>query len=338
MLTRFELSSMPSLAMLPSFVTPSNGGLGMNASVTLVGVTSGAYTVTARAVDAVGHVEALGVTVSFAVDLDAPTSRLVHSLTPFSSHNTVVVGVNASDGMSGVSSFVRVDSGVWQNMSTAAVSLSLVDGAHCIECRGIDAAGNAQPPPYDGVSVTVDTMPPVVSVAAGVVPAFNTLSVVSVTVTVSDATVTSVRGVLDGFVDTAVTRVGSGMLSVGVAADGNHTLVLSSEDAAGNTGSVVSVSWYTDRVAPLTSASLTSASSLVRDPSANVSVSTANEAYPSLCVACWQYAVVSASGSTLVSMGRCESTRMLSFAYTSGRASMCSALTLRVMLAPMRVA
>jgi hypothetical protein len=316
MLTRFELSSMPALAMLPSFLTPSDGGMGLNASLTLVGMASGAYTVTARAVDAVGHVDAVGVTVSFVVDLDAPTSRLVHSLTPFVNRSSVVVGVNASDAMSAVSTFVRVDGGVWQSMSAPTVSLTLADGAHRIECRGVDAAGNAQPPPYDGVDVTVDTVPPVVTVAAGAVPAFSALSVVLVPVTVSDATLTSVQGVLDDSVDATVSRVGSGVVSVGVAVDGNHTLVLSSEDAAGNAGSVVSVSWLTDRVSPVTSASFAGASRFVRDTSTSMSVSCVSEAFPSLCVACWQYTVVDGAGSTSASMGRCESTSTLSFAYT----------------------
>jgi hypothetical protein len=191
-----------------------------------------------------------------------------------------------------------------------------VDGPHRIECRGVDAAGNTQPPPYDGVDVTVDTTPPSVGVPAGAVPSINSLSVVSVPVLVSDATATNVRGVLDGSVDTAVTRVGGGVVSVGVASDGNHTLVLSSEDVAGNVGAVVSVSWYTDRVSPVTSATFAGASRFVRDTTAGVSVSTANEAFPDLCMACWYYTVAAGDGSTLTAASRCESTSSLSFAYT----------------------
>jgi hypothetical protein len=318
MLSRFELSSVPPLTALPPFLTPGNGGMGLNASLTLVGISSGAYTVTARAVDAVGHVDAIGATFSFVVDLDAPTSRLVHSLTPFMNSSGVSVGVDASDAMTSVLTFVRVDGGVWQsvNVSVPVVLLALADGTHRIECRGVDAAGNIQPPPYDAVNVTVDTTPPVISVAVGVVSLFNALSVVSVPLTVSDATTTTVRGVLDGQVDGGVSRVGGGVLSVGVAMDGNHTLVLSSEDAAGNAGAVVSVSWYTDRVSPVTSASLVGGSRYVRDATANVSVSCVNEAFPQLCVSCWQYTVVDSVGSTLTTTGRCGPSTSLSFAHT----------------------
>jgi hypothetical protein len=105
-------------------------------------------------------------------------------------------------------------------------------------------------------------------------------------------------------------------VSVGVAADGNHTLVLSSEDAAGNVGAVVAVSWLTDRVPPVTSASFVGASRFVSGASVSVSVSCVNEAFPGLCVACWQYAVVDTAGSTVTSRGACESTSVLSFAYT----------------------
>jgi hypothetical protein len=43
---------------------------------------------------------------------------------------------------------------------SSSASLTLLDGAHHLECRSVDAAGNAQPPPYDGVEVVVDTVPP----------------------------------------------------------------------------------------------------------------------------------------------------------------------------------
>ncbi len=317
MLSRFALSSVPAIATLPSFVTPADGGMALRASTTVVGVPSGAYTVTARAVDAVGHVDAVGASFSFVVDRDAPTTRLVHTLTPFVNVSVVTVSVNASDALSSVSAFVRVDGGAWQGVSTSSsLTLTLADRSHHIECRGVDAAGNTQPPPYDGVDVSVDTTPPSISAAAGAVSAFNSLSVVSVAVSVGDATSTVVRGLQDGSADSVVSRVGGGALSVGVAADGNHTLVLSSEDAAGNAGAVVSVSWYTDRVSPATRARRDSPSSF-NGAVANVSVSCVNEAFPGLCVVCWQFAVVSGLGSTLTSMDRCESTSTLSFGYTA---------------------
>jgi hypothetical protein len=321
MLSRFELSSAPALALLPSYVTPDDGGVALRASLTLVGVSSGAYTVTARAVDAVGHVDAVGASFSFVVDLEAPSSRLVHSLTPFVNRTSVTVGVSASDALSSVSVYVRVDGGAWQGVArgageTTTASLALADGAHRIECRGVDTAGNAQPPPYDGVDVTVDATPPAISVAAGAVPAFNGLSVVSIPVTVVDATATTVRGVLDDSVDTAVSRVGGGVVSVGVATDGNHTLTLRGTDAAGNVG-VVTVSWHTDRAPPVMSLLFGSLSPFVRDAVAEVSVRFANEMFPRLCVVCWQYTLVSASGSTLTSRGACEAVSSMLFVYSS---------------------
>jgi hypothetical protein len=318
MLSRFVLSSTPALDVLPSFVIPDDGGMALTASLTLAGMRSGAYTVMARAVDTVGHVDAVGASFSFVVDLDAPSSRLVHSLTPFVNRSRVAVGVNASDALSSVAAFVRVDGDAWQSVPSGAgatVTLALADGAHRIECRSVDAAGNAQPPPYDGVDVTVDTTPPDISVAVGAVPTFNALSVVAVSVSVSDATATTVRGVLDGAVDKAVSRVGSGIVSVDVATDGNHTLAVSGVDAAGNAGAA-SVSWFTDRVAPVTVASLSHSSTFVGDSTASVRIECVNEAFPQLCVACWQYAAVDGAGAMVTSMGRCELTSTLSFVYT----------------------
>jgi hypothetical protein len=316
-LSGFQLSSVPALAILPSFTAPDDGGMALSLTLTLAGLASNEYTLTARAVDAVGHVDVSGATFSFVVDLDAPTSRLTHSLTPFVNRSAHAVSVDTSDTLSSVLAFVRVDGGAWQSVPSSVVSLTLADGTHRIECRGVDAAGNAQPPPYDGVNVTVDTAPPIVSVAPDTVPTFNSLSVVSVAVTVSDMTSTVLRGVLDESLDSVVSRLGSGVVRVGVAADGNHTLVLNSEDAAGNVGTAVSVSWFTDRVSPVTAASLTdTASAFIRDASVNVSLLCVNEAFPQLCVACWHYTLVSASGAALSSNGRCESTSTLSFAHT----------------------
>jgi hypothetical protein len=169
---------------------------------------------------------------SFTVDLDPPTSSLVHSLSPFVNYSSVSVDVSASDALSLLTRYSRIDGGVWEAVgATNRTTYVLGDGPHIIECWSVDAAGNAQPPPLSNVSFVVDTVRPLLSVATP--PSeFNTLSAVNVSVSVTDATATSVRGVLDGSVAVA-TRVGSGSVSVGVATDGNHTLVLSGVDAAG---------------------------------------------------------------------------------------------------------
>ncbi len=312
-LSHFELHSTPPLTMLPSSVAPDDGGFALLATLTLVNISSGAYTLTARAVDAVGHVDITGANIVFVVDVDAPSSHFVHSLAPFVNRSHISVSVNSSDALSLVSSFVRVDGGPWQSASGGAVSLTLADGPHMIECRGIDAAGNVQPPPYAALHVTVDTIPPIVSVAP--VPTFDSLSVVSMNVSVSDATSTTVRGVLDGSLGTEVSCVGDGVLSFGIPADGNHTVLLHSQDAAGNVGGVVSVSWFTDREPPITSASLVGAV-FIRETVATIALERLNEEFPQLCTACWQYAVMTPSGSTLTSASGCELKSTLSFSYT----------------------
>jgi hypothetical protein len=96
----FQLSSDLASVAIPALVSPSDGAV--DATVTPDGMRSGAYTVTARAVNAVGHVDTVGVSVSFGVELDVPTSRLGHTLTPFVNVSNVTVGVSTSDVLSPV--------------------------------------------------------------------------------------------------------------------------------------------------------------------------------------------------------------------------------------------
>jgi hypothetical protein len=253
MLSRFELSSVPPLTMLPSFVTPDDGGMASTASMTLAGIPSGAYMVTARAVDAVGHVDAVGATFSFVVDVDAPTSRLVHSLTPIVNRSVVAVGVNASDALSSVSAFARVNGGVWRSVTAPTLSLTLADGAHRIECRGVDAAGNVQLPPYDGVNVTVDTTAPDTSVSvAGSVRGSSLdawlIGNTTVTLLLSSTEPAHFDVSVDGV--SLPDHVRSSSLQLNLAA-GRHVVAVTATDVAGNVdGSAAVVSVVVDVTAP----------------------------------------------------------------------------------------
>jgi hypothetical protein len=76
------------------------------------------------------------------------------------------VNVSASDALSSLVRYVRVDGGVWEVVdATNRTTYVLGDGPHTIECWSVDAAGNAQPPPLSNVSFVVDTVTPEMTVA-----------------------------------------------------------------------------------------------------------------------------------------------------------------------------
>jgi hypothetical protein len=115
------MASSPAMPMLPAFAVVGGAGFALNASIILSGVTSGRYNISARAVDAVGHVDGVGATVSFTVDLDPPTSTLVHTLETFVNRSRVDIDVTASDALSAVVRYVRVDGGAWDIVTAATV-------------------------------------------------------------------------------------------------------------------------------------------------------------------------------------------------------------------------
>ncbi len=134
-------------------------------------------------------------------------------------------------------------------MSNASASLTLVDGSHRVECRGVEAAGNTQPPHHRRYERDrgYDASDRQRGGWCGIDVQLALRVAASVTVSDHHATSTTVRGVLPEWSD-QWTRLGlvrvavlCQPVNVVVAHDGNHTLVLSSANAASNVGAVASV-------------------------------------------------------------------------------------------------
>jgi hypothetical protein len=118
--------------------------------------TVGTFTVTALSGSVSGTAQ---VTVQ---DTQAPTLSISAPVNGATVYQTVTVSGTASDNVGVTQVEVRVDSGTW-NIATGTTSwqwdldtTGLSDGAHTINVRALDAAGNAT---TDSVSVTVDNAP-----------------------------------------------------------------------------------------------------------------------------------------------------------------------------------
>ena len=104
------------------------------------------------------------------VDRDAPTSWFARSLPAYIASRHVELYTTGWDLTSTVRTFVRCDDASGCNWvaaldaSTAVAFDDLTDGVHMFEVMAVDAAGNNQAPPFDTVNVTVDTVPPGISI------------------------------------------------------------------------------------------------------------------------------------------------------------------------------
>jgi hypothetical protein len=140
----------------------------------------------------------------------------------------VTVTVTGADDRPGaVSLEYRLDGGAWTAYSTP---VSIADGSHTVEYRATDAAGNVSA--VGSSAVKVDAVKPavtVVGVADGGSYADDTSAVVSFQATDAGSGVASTTATLDGAAFTSGSTVNFATLGAG-----QHTLVVTSTDAAGN--------------------------------------------------------------------------------------------------------
>jgi hypothetical protein len=241
------------------------------AVITIAGVDSGLYSVSARAVDILGNTDPVGANASMVVDLVPPTAACVPYFQAISRSSLLTVAVRVIDALSVNNSLgrVRVDGGPWVSLPTSGSGLSLNtsfsvdDGMHDIECAASDGAGNAQLGPYHRVSVLVDVAPPVVAVTQHPEPyTSNATAVVCVSVRDIENTTVTMTGSGD-----AVVVVGTLLLTPGAPmglmcgahvarADGGVQVTVHARDGANNSAMPVTVSWILDRVAPSHTAAL----------------------------------------------------------------------------------
>ncbi len=253
----------------PLLASPPNVSTAV-AVAAVEGLTSGLFVITARAADRFGHVDERGVRVNVTVDLLPPLSQFDPAFVqePFQNVSTVAMRVVCVDALSLVTLIVQRDDGNATITSPLLQSgdifplafTDVVDGEHVFDVSCVDSAGNTQQAELRNVTVTVDTVAPVLSLGAAV-PA-NTNDLQAVNICVLDATVSKLALSVDGVhVSSAVVDVSGSRLCVDMRVvtpaafpsgltDGNHTVVVSAVDAALNDAVDVHAWFVLDTVAP----------------------------------------------------------------------------------------
>jgi hypothetical protein len=133
-------------------------------AASLTGLTEGSHTFIVAARDVAGNVDSTPAVHRFVVDLTPPDSLTVHGFREYTAAEGVTVFASARDNLaaSGQLTFAwRVDGGPWSEFSPATklTLYNLFEGAHLVEVRVSDPAGNATPQPARA-SFFVDRTPP----------------------------------------------------------------------------------------------------------------------------------------------------------------------------------
>jgi chitinase len=221
-------------------------------------LSSGVYTLSAKAFDAAGNVGQSGdVTVTVVNDFTPPTVSLSGLADGATVHGTLPVTANASDniGVTKVEFYANgalIYAGNVAPYSYSLDTVALANGAYTLSAKAYDAAGNVGTSAGVLVNVFNDSIPPVVAIAA---PAAN--STLSGTVTVSaNATdntgVTKVDFYLNGVLWTTISSAPySFNWNTLQSANAAYTLSATAYDAMGNAQSAsVPVTVFNDLIAP----------------------------------------------------------------------------------------
>lgn len=207
-------------------------------------------------------------------DLDPPVSNFTDQLPRSFPLSNLTVAVSAVDTLSNVTARVSLDDGEWIVVQRGALAVrsapfqwtNVSEGLHVMRVSAVDAAGNVQPPPYDTLRTIVDSTPPVVNLVSlsapvgGLTSRDDVVACVAVSDLSNCTTTLRLYRVLTGEVSQAGTYGtpageavflnASSCLAMNLTMDGNHTLVVSASDDAGNVGVEVVVWFVADRLPP----------------------------------------------------------------------------------------
>ncbi len=228
-------------------VTPmAAGDVCINVSV----VTDGSYVLTAGGSDAAGNVAA-SVTFAFTLDRAPPLCSYATPPPPFMSNTSVWLPLSVSDALSPVSLSERVDGGVSSEARSTRLFEGLTEGLHSWSLLCADAAGNTASQ-WLTVNTTVDVTPPTLTLTSG--PShFVNVTIVRVCASVVDANAGSLllSGSTSSSVEVVDASSDSACWSVTTHGDGNHSVTVSSVDAAGNAATPLHT-WFVVDTSPPT--------------------------------------------------------------------------------------
>jgi Tol biopolymer transport system component/flagellar hook assembly protein FlgD/fibronectin type 3 domain-containing protein len=228
-------------------------------TVSLSNLQEGDNTVTVTATDEAGNTS---IPLSLALQLDTvpPVTTITAGIPKYeASGHLFVAGITVfslsiADDLSGVArTEYRIDGGTWLNYSPFSIP---GEGAHVVEYRSVDNAGNAEA--VNSVNVVVDSLPPVLSTTVGVpnYQANGNLYIAAHTdVIISSADAGSGIRKVEYSVDGAPFVVYEAPIVLAPYSEGAHTIACRGVDNLGNTVSANTLTVILDRTAPGTTIS-----------------------------------------------------------------------------------
>ncbi len=202
----------------------------------------GLHTFRVRATDPAGNVDPTPALRTFTVDTTPPDTAL--GATPTGTTGPAPAFTFTSPD-SGATFECSLDSGSYATCVPPRVYAGLLEGAHRVDVRAVDAAGNADPTPA-GRAFTVDATPPDTSITQ--TSTDNAGGKATVTFTADEA-----GGSFECAVDSGAFAACTSPWTTPAQSDGTHTVKVRALDAVGNRDATpASTTFRIDRVVPNT--------------------------------------------------------------------------------------
>jgi uncharacterized repeat protein (TIGR02059 family) len=229
------------------FTSPAGLANGANGSAAVPAgriTADGTYYWRAKATDDTGFESSFSGTRSFTVDTTAPSVPTIDAGPAGGSTSGKDVSFSFSDGESGVTFEVQLDSGGWTAATSPHAFTNLSDGSHTFEARAKDALDNTSAPRTR--TWTVDaTPPPAPTIDSGPAAAAYSTADPSFGFSDTEGGVTfEVR--LDGGAWSSATSP----KSYSGLSEASHTFAVRATDAYGNTSGATSRTWNVDATSP----------------------------------------------------------------------------------------
>ncbi|NLX48208.1 MAG: hypothetical protein GXY70_08600 [Euryarchaeota archaeon] len=220
----------------------------------------GSHTVQVRTCDLAGNFN--GSSVSFTVDITAPSLEITSPENgSYNNNGSVTVVWTGSDGLSGISGYeVSLDGAAWAEAAGTQHTFELTDGVHTIHVRAHDLAGNSV---GSNVTLTVDTVSPLLNILSPNDGSYNSTGNVTVAWVAEDATSgTDVCEVSCDGVNWTAVEDGQHTFEL---TDGVHTIHVRVYDLAGNFN-VSNVTFIVDTIDPTAEITPTGENAGIGDP------------------------------------------------------------------------
>lgn len=257
-IARINCESFSTLALSEATVAPADSAFTIachqaglqDVPFTLTSPGDGPKVVRLWARDSAGVISASPTSAMLSLDTSIPSASITTTLAARTNSSSQTFTFTGSDNGGSIDHYeCRLDSGSYSNCSTPKSYSALSEGPHTFYVRAIDTAGNTSP--VESVSWIIDLTPPVLNLASTPAAITNQTSS-SFTFSASDSSGVAVAGFTCQLDSSAASACISPYLSVLSA--GNHTITITTTDAAGNSASQT-YTWIIDTIAPTASIS-----------------------------------------------------------------------------------